>query len=252
MRSDQIKITLCFLAMLLLPVLCFADNTGMGNNYYAKGQYKEAAASYQKLVNEGYQSAEVYYNLGNAYYKLGNIASAILYYEKARLLSPGDDDINFNIRLANSKITDKVDEAPEFFISKWWNEFILSFSVNALGIASILFVLLGSAALILYFFAFSVSRKKASFYTSILLFILGAAAIVIAFSQTHYFDNHKQAIIFTSTVNIKSGPNDKLATLFVLHEGTKVNVLDANNGWVKFKLGNGNEGWIKLVDIKEI
>jgi tetratricopeptide (TPR) repeat protein len=249
MRSDQIKITLCFLAMLLLPVLCFADNTGMGNNYYAKGQYKEAAASYQKLVNEGYQSAEVYYNLGNAYYKLGNIASAILYYEKARLLSPGDDDINFNIRLANSKITDKVDEAPEFFI---WNEFILSFSVNALGIASILFVLLGSAALILYFFAFSVSRKKASFYTSILLFILGAAAIVIAFSQTHYFDNHKQAIIFTSTVNIKSGPNDKLATLFVLHEGTKVNVLDANNGWVKFKLGNGNEGWIKLVDIKEI
>jgi tetratricopeptide (TPR) repeat protein len=188
MRSDQIKITLCFLAMLLLPVLCFADNTGMGNNYYAKGQYKEAAASYQKLVNEGYQSAEVYYNLGNAYYKLGNIASAILYYEKARLLSPGDDDINFNIRLANSKITDKVDEAPEFFISKWWNEFILSFSVNALGIASILFVLLGSAALILYFFAFSVSRKKASFYTSILLFILGAAAIVIAFSQTHYFD----------------------------------------------------------------
>jgi tetratricopeptide (TPR) repeat protein len=101
--------------LVVLPMLSFGNKQLMVDAYYAKGQYKEAAAGYQQMVNDGYKSAVIYYNLGNAYYKLGDIPSALLYYEKAHKLSPGDDDINFNIRYVNSKTTDKVEDAPSSF-----------------------------------------------------------------------------------------------------------------------------------------
>jgi tetratricopeptide (TPR) repeat protein len=257
MKFNRLKKTIYILIALVLPLLSFgSDNTQAlfekGNAYYAKSQYKEAMATYQQILDAGYQSATVYFNMGNAGYKNGDIPTALLYYEKAHKLSPGNDDINFNIRLANSKITDKIDEVPEFFLSKWWKGFIFSFSADALAIISVVLVLVASVMLILYFFANSVSVKKSSFYASITIFFLGFITIFIAGSQVSYFDAHKQAIIFSGSVNVKSGPGEQLGTLFILHDGTKVNVLDNSNGWMKIKLANGNEGWIKLSAAKEI
>jgi tetratricopeptide (TPR) repeat protein len=257
MKFNRLKKTIYILIALVLPLLSFgSDNTQAlfekGNAYYAKSQYKEAMSAYQQILDAGYQSAAVYFNMGNAGYKNGDIPTALLYYEKAHKLSPGNDDINFNIRLANSKITDKIDEVPEFFLSKWWKGFIFSFSANALAIISVVLVLVASVMLILYFFANSVSVKKSSFYASITIFFLGVITIFIAGSQVSYFDSHKQAIIFSGSVNVKSGPGEQLGTLFILHDGTKVNILDNSNGWMKIKLANGNEGWIKLSAAKEI
>lgn len=240
-----------------LPCLCFSKDTAQalfekGNAYYAKAQYTEAAAIYQKVIGEGYQSPAIYFNMGNASYKSGDIPSALLYYEKARKLAPGDEDINFNIRFANLKTTDKVDAVPDFFLNRWWTSFMLSFSISALSVMSIVFMLLGSAILILYFFSNSVSLKKFSFYSSLLLYLLFALTFFIAGRQTSYFEEHRQAIIFTSSVNVKNSPIEKSNTLFVIHDGTKVNVLDNANGWVKIGLPNGNEGWMKASDAKEI
>jgi tetratricopeptide (TPR) repeat protein len=222
------------------------------NSYYAKAQYKDALNIYQQILNAGYQSAAVYFNMGNASYKNGDIPSSLLYYEKAHKLAPGDDDINFNIRFANSKTTDKIDQVPEFFLANWWRTFILSFSRNAMSILSIILVLCASIILIVYFFTGSVIIKKTSFYTSIILFFLGIFTIFIALMQINYFDGHRQAIIFSSSVTVKSGPVDQSSNLFVIHDGTKVNVLENNNGWMKISLVNGNVGWIKMVDAKEI
>jgi len=256
MKYNQFKILLCFLAMLFLPTLCFANDMQSvfqkGNGFYNKNHYKEAIATYNQIINAGYYSAPVYFNLGNAYYKDGDLPSALLYYEKAHRLSPGDDDINFNIRFANAKTTDKIEEAPEFFLSKWWKGFILAMSADALAIIAIMLVLLGSGALILYFFSTSFSIKKFSFFGSLVLFFLGIFGVFIVGSQVSYFDNNKQAIIFTSVVNVKGSPAEQAATLFVLHDGTKINISDNSNGWLKIKLANGNEGWLKLTDVKEI
>jgi len=256
MKFKALKQVLYIFVMVVLPLLSFGDDNqslfDKGNAEYAKSQYKEALVAYQQLINEGYQSAAVYYNMGNAEYKLADIPSALLYYEKAHKLNPGDEDINVNIHFANSKTTDKIDESPEFFLAKWWHGFILGFSVNLLAMLSIGLFLTGSALLILYFFTNSVVIKKASFYISIILFLVGLLPIFIAESQVNYFDGHKQAIIFTSTVNVKGGPADQSVTVFVLHEGTKINVLDNIHGWLKMKLANGNEGWIKATDVKEI
>jgi len=241
-----------FLAVLVLPLLSFGNKTPMADDYYAKGQYKEAAAAYQRLIDQGHLSVKFLYNLGDAYYKLGDFPSALLYFEKAHKLSPGDEDINFNIRFTNLKTTDKIDEAPEFFLTRWWHTFILSYSIYALAVSSIVAVLLASALLILYFFANSVSVKKYSFYFAIALYLLGILSIGVASLQADYFNNHHQAIIFTSSVTIKSGPANQAGNLFVLHEGTKVNVLTTSNGWIKIKLANGNVGWIKTTDVKEI
>ena len=176
----------------------------------------------------------------------------MLYYEKAHKYAPGDEDINFNIRFVNQKTTDKIVEAPELFLTRWWRACILNFSGHALAVSSILIVFIASALLIVYFFAGEVMLKKLSFFASIILFLVGGFVILLANRQAAYFDNHRQAIIFSSSVTVKSGPLDKAANIFVLHDGTKVNVMTSSNGWIKIMLANGNEGWIKKDDVKEI
>jgi len=242
---------------IVLPCLCFSKDTVQGlfekgNAYYAKAQYTEAAATYQKIIDDGYQSPALYFNMGNASYKSGDIPLALLYYEKAHKLAPGDDDVNFNIRFANLKTTDKVDFIPDFFLARWWTAIMLSFSISALSVMSIVFMLLGSAILVVYVFANSVFLKKFSFYAFLLSYFLFALTFFVAERQTSYFEGHRQAIIFTSSVNVKNSPVEKSNTLFVIHDGTKVNVLDNTNGWTKIALPNGNEGWIKTSDTKEI
>ncbi|MDB4901800.1 MAG: Tetratricopeptide repeat protein [Mucilaginibacter sp.] len=252
----QIRLLYLFIGF-VLPIITFGNGKEnalftKGNAYYAKAQYKEALNTYQQILTEGHQSAAVYFNMGNASYKSGDIPSALLYYEKAHKLAPGDNDINFNIRFVNLKTTDKIDPVPEFFLFNWWKSFILSFSINTLSVLSIILVLCGSVILIVYFFTNSIFIKKASFYTSIILFFLGIVSIFIANIQIGYFNKHRQAIIFTSSVTVKSGAVERSASLFVIHEGTKVNILENNNGWMKIGLVNGNEGWIKMSDAKEI
>lgn len=256
-KYSTLKRALYLCLLLICPLLSVAQNDAsalfeQGNAQYAKGKYKDAINTYQKILSWGYQSETVYFNLGNAYYKTDEIASALLYYEKARKLAPGDDDINFNIQLTNLKTTDKIDEAPQFFILKWWDSFILMFSVKALSTMAILLLIAGFGTLTYYLFAQSSSLKKISFYTALALIFLGLTNTFMANRQVNYFASHQEAIIFGGTVNVHSEPTPTSKNLFVIHEGTKVDVTTNNNGWLKVKLPNGNEGWIQGGDAKEI
>jgi len=250
------KSIIYLLLCLAFPLLSFGNKNstpyGLANTLYRNGHYADAMREYKKLIDQGYQSAALYYNMGNACFKSDEIPSAILYYEKARRLAPADEDINFNIRYTNLKTTDKIDEAPEFFLNKWWHSFILCCSLSALSTISITLILLASLVLIGYLFTSSVVLKKASFFTSLILFFLGVIAIFVGNRQSAYFDNHKQAIIFSGSVTVKSTPAAAAKTLFLLHEGTKVDVLETNAGKIRIKLANGSEGWIGEGDVKEI
>src|ERR1035437_3643299 len=146
MRFKMLKRALYLFIALILPMISFGNDStqtlfAKGNASYVKAQCKEALTAYQQILDEGYQSAAVYFNMGNASFKSDDIPSALLYYEKAHKLSPGDEDINFNIRFANLKTTDKIDEAPEFFLANWWKALILSVSAGTLSVLSILLVL---------------------------------------------------------------------------------------------------------------
>ena len=250
-----IGVFLIFLS--LLPAFSFANDDAKttfkkGNSLYAQGNYKEALAVYKQVNDDGYQSASLFFNMGNANYKLGDIASAILYYEKAHKIAPYDDDINFNIKFANQKTSDKIDETPEFFLSSWLKRTLLGFSINILSILNVVFMFLASVILIIYLFANTIKLKKTSFFVSISLFIVSFISIAISIKQTNYLASHRQAIIFNSAVSVKNAPIESSGTLLILHDGTKVNIIDNQNGWMKIMLANGNQGWVKVNDIKEI
>jgi tetratricopeptide (TPR) repeat protein len=256
----KFKAKLQFMALafcLLLPVLSFGDDGvaalfQKGNAAYAKEKYSDAIAAYNQVVAGGDQSAALFFNLGNAYYKTGDIPSAILYYEKAHKLAPGDEDINFNLKYANIKTTDRVDQTQEFFLTRWWRNVILISSADNLAIWSIIMVILGSALLSFYFFAGSVNSKKGSFYAALVFFVFGLLALFLANRQVSYFNNHHEAIVFNNSVDVKSSPASNANTLFVIHDGTKVNILDSSDGWLRISLPNGNEGWLKPAAVKEI
>jgi len=244
------------LALMTLPLFSRADENSTlfdeGNAAFAKGQYQQASEDYQKIVDGGYQSAAVFFNLGNAYYRLGDLPSSLLYYEKAHKLAPGDDDINFNIHFANARTTDKLEQVPEFFVTKWWNSVILFFSVSTLSVLSVLFVIGGFGLLILYLFTNTFIVKRSSFYTGIVVILAGLAFVFMASQQENYFNSHHQAIIFSSSVTAKSTPDANGKPLFVVHEGTKVDVLRKTDNALEVQLPNGNAGWIELSDAKDI
>jgi len=256
MRFKNILPVLCLWTVILLPLCSSASEQSedlftRANALYAKAQYQQALNSYQKIIAAGEHSAAVYFNMGNASYKLGDLPSALLYYERAHRLSPNDEDINANIRLANSKTRDKIEELPEFFLSRWWTSVYLSFSANVFAVCSVILLLAASAFLIVYFFAHRITIKKPSFFIAVTFFALGFCAIFMLSQQISYFDQ-KHAIVFNSPVYVKSAPAETARDLLLIHEGVKVTVLEDKQQWLRVRLANGSEGWMKAADLKEI
>lgn len=254
----HLKYTLyAWFLLLTMPLFSMADTQPeallkKGNAAYAKEQYKEAIAAYQQVLDAGYQSVPVYFNMGNACYKAGEMPAAILYYEKARKLAPGDEDIKLNLRLANSKITDRMEEVPEFFLNSWWKAFIFFFSASALSVFNVICFILGFALLIAYLFLTDMLPKKSAFYAGIVTLLLGLISLMMVNVQSAYLNNQKQAIVFSGSADVKSGPDAKQKTLFVIHAGTRVSIRESSDGWINVELPNGNSGWIGSSDVKEI
>jgi len=245
------------LAALALPVFSFGKGPVdslfvRGNALYAKGKYQEAASDYQRILDSGYVSSELYFNLGNAYYKLAEIPLALLNFERAYKLAPGDEDVGINIQFANQKIRDKIEAAPEFFLENWWHAFILFWSAETLAVLAVTGVLVGFGALILYLFASSLRLKKSAFYSGLVVIVLALVFVAVAGLQVRYLEHNSSAIVFAGTVHVKSGPKDNFATLFVIHEGLKVGILEKSEGWIKISLPNGNVGWIESSAVREI
>ncbi|MDB5121320.1 MAG: Tetratricopeptide repeat protein [Sphingobacteriales bacterium] len=222
------------------------------NQLYSKAKYKEALKVYEQSVADGYQSAEVFFNMGNAYYRVGEIPSALLYYEKAHKLHPSDEDIDANIQLANSKTTDKIEAAPEFFLTTWWHKFFLLFSVDTLSALNIFCWITAAIVMVVYLFAQSITQKKVTFYMGIAFFFLGLITILITKKQSDYLNSHQEAIIFSTSVKVKSEPSDVSKDLFIIHAGVKVDIVENQENWLKIKLLNGNQGWISAESAREI
>jgi len=214
------------------------------NQLYQSGDYSSAREQYQKIINSGYESVELYYNLGNTFYKLGQIPSAILYCEKALVLNPKDVDIQFNLDLANRMIIDKINPVNEFFIKKWIQSFAGVMKADAWGVLSVLaFVVLLSAIAILYIARSDKYRKLLISLGAGMIFLLITSLILgnIQNKQTTHSDS---AIVFTSSLTAKSSPDAGGTDLFVIHEGLKVKITDQVGTWIRIRLADGNEAWI--------
>jgi len=247
---------LTFVLLFALPLFTLAnypqDLFKQGNEFYAKAKYKEAAEKYRKVLDAGYQSATLYFNLGNAYYKLEEMPLAILNYEKALNISPGDLDVKLNLQLANLKITDKIDTVPDFFLSQWWRSVVFLCSIHALAVATVILGLIGFSLLIAYLFLVPVLPKKIAFFSALFLLFVGLFTFILAAVQSHYLNAQQQAIVMNASVDAKGSPDTGSKTLFVIHAGLKVSIRQSDEDWIKVELPNGNLGWVKQSDVAGI
>ncbi|RLD88470.1 MAG: hypothetical protein DRJ09_08350 [Bacteroidetes bacterium] len=222
------------------------------NSAYNQGLYDSAINFYNRVLDKKVESAALYYNLGNAWFKKGEVPHAILYYEKAKKLSPDDEDIKYNLGVANSMIVDKIETVPKLFFQVWWRYFYDLFGANQWAVI----LLVSWTLLVLFFGIFALSRsrrnKKAGFFLGLLFLLLTVASYGLASQKYHHAVLHNEAIVFTPTITVKSSPTQNAVDLFVIHEGTKVKILDKVDNWVKIKISNGSIGWIPQQSVEEI
>lgn len=219
---------------------------------YNSKQYTEAIALYNKILGSGYESYAVYYNLGNSYFRNNETAQAILYYEKALKAEPNNEDIQHNIEVVNSKLIDKVEKVPELFYKRWWKQTVNMMDLDNLATLNIILLTLALILLALYIAVSNMLIRKISFWTALSLFMLFGIGSLAASQRNHYQTEQHEAIVFTPTVNIKSSPDENSKDIFVLHEGTKITLLDVVANWQEIRIANGSIGWIRISDIRKI
>ncbi len=219
---------------------------------YTKGNYQAAIQQYNNLLREGV-SADIYYNLGNAYFRTGNITQAVISYERANRLSPGDKDINFNLKFARNMTIDKIAHKSEMFFVTWYKSFVNLTSSNNWAKISIVLFLCTLLSLILYIFGSRLWMIKTSFYFAVFGFICFIATAFLSWQQKLYSQCRDGAIITTPSVAVKKTPSSGSADEMLLHEGTRVDITDRNiKGWYGIRLSDGREGWLLINQVEVI
>jgi tetratricopeptide (TPR) repeat protein len=214
------------------------------NAYYTTENYQEAVSAYEQIRQSGQESARLYFNLGNAYYKTGDINNAILNYERAKLLAPNDEDIEFNLRLANQFVVTEIDALPLPFFMRWRNNIINLYPADTWAAISIGTFILFLTLLGLFIFGRSSNIKQLSFWFGIFAITISAFTFSFAASQKKKINQRNHAIVFCPRVTVKSAPAQNSTDLFLLYEGVKVEVSDSVNTWKEIKLPDGNVGWL--------
>lgn len=222
----------------------FSQEFSAGAELYSAGKYQEAYDKWISLYNSGQRSAALSYNIGNACFKMNNISGSILFYERALLLKPADEDINYNLQIARTLVIDKFAEIPELFFITWFNFLSLSLSSDSWAIISLACFILSLILISIYFYSARYRLKVISFWLAVALVLISGFSLAFSFRNTSLVHNSNKAIITIPAVNGKSSPGESGNDLFVLHEGTKVTVSDEVGGWFEIRLSDGNKGWV--------
>ena len=250
-REMAIVVTILITCHLSL-VTSFAATKADADSSYVNGAYQKAIEQYTELLKEG-QSADLYFNLGNAYYRTEEITQAILAYERALLLSPGDADIRFNLQLARTKTVDKMVPQSEFFVVTWYRSLVNQLSVDGWAYTALVMLALAIVLALLYLFASPVWLRKIGFFGGILALLFFLMSNVFAWQQKNTLEHRTGAIIIGSAVPVKSTPAPNGTDLFILHEGTKVTVTDDSmEGWREVRMPDGKVGWLETKQIEII
>ena len=238
--------------LMLLPMTANAATKADADSAYVNGNYQEAIKVYESLLKHG-ESAELYYNLGNAYYRTENITRAVLNYERALLLSPGDGDIRFNLQIARSKTIDKIVPESEMFFVTWYRSLVNIMSVDGWGRMALVSLALVIVLFLVYLFSARVWVQKVGFFGGGILLVVFVFSNFFAWQQRQQLLNREGAIVVAPSVTVKSTPAQNGTDLFILHEGTKVVITDGSmKSWREIRLADGKKGWIESKKIELI
>ena len=254
MKSNKKASALVLLALVMstLPLATNAATKTSADQEYKRGNYPQAIADYKSLLKKT-PSAEVYYNLGNAYFRSDSIPQAILAYERAALINPGNSYIRFNLQFARGKTIDKVAEPDEMFFISWFRSAANLATVDGWATMVLFSAALLGCCILLYFFSSRILVRKVGFGCAIAFAILFVLSNIFALYQKNALTNKEGAIIMAPATNLKKTPIRSGADEAVLHEGTRVDIADRSiKGWLGVKLADGREGWIEENTVEEI
>ncbi|MEP3372414.1 MAG: tetratricopeptide repeat protein [Maribacter dokdonensis] len=238
---------------LFMVLLCTAQNDQLfeqATDAYNAGDYGKAVSFYNNILDNGKHSSALYYNLGNAYYKQNKIAESIYFYEKALLLSPNDQEIKTNLSYAQNMTIDAIDTMPETGLARLYKNVTGKLTFDQWAYLGVTFMILFVILYILFYYSNYSTRKRFTFIGSLLALFFCIISVLFAYVQRADFDKDQPAIVFAEESTVKAEPNTTSAEVFVIHSGTKVNVLDQLEDWKKIKLTDGKTGWLPQDDIR--
>ena len=252
-KSNNAKpLTAVLLLLLLLPLAASAATKEKADSLYAAEHYQEAAKQYESLLKQGV-SSDLYYNLGNCYYRMDDMTRAVLNYERALLLSPGDRDVRLNLQMARSKTIDKIVPESEMFFVTWYHSLVNLMSVDGWARMALVSLVIAIILALAYLFSDLIWLRKVGFFVGLLFLVVFALSNLFAYQQKQAFVERSGAIIIRSAVNVKSTPASNGTDLFILHEGTKVTITDATmKEWREIRVADGKEGWLPTKDLEVI
>ena len=246
--------------LMLLSVNAFASDSSKAediwkdaNAAYVQGDYSSAVADYEKISEMGLESPVLYYNTANAYFQQGNLAKAILFYERALKLDPSYSDAKYNLEYVNTLIQDKIDPVPEFFLKEWLRGVSYMSDSNGWAVTFIVLLAITLALVLVFLLARSVVWKRVGFFAGIVTVVLMFSALAFSLWQKSEYEDSDKAIVMR-TVYVRSTPSVESSqkTLFELHAGTKVNILEIMGRHMKISIADGRQGWINTSDIEVI
>ncbi len=211
---------------------------------YRQGDYSAAAERYQGIIQSGWTSGEVHFNLGSCYYKTGRYGLAILHYERAKLLLGNDPDLEFNLRLANLNVPDRIEPLPRFFVLRLLDGIAGALPTSnwaAIAIASE-WILLASLLALLGLRSPDSRRWVAGLFFAAAMVLLASGGIFL--QQNSQRARNPEAVVLVSKVGVNSAPEGSSTELFALHEGVKFRILRRVPGWAEIHLADGKRGWM--------
>ena len=214
------------------------------NQAYVNGEYSYAIELYESVIEQELESYALYYNLGNAYFKENKLGPAILYYERAFRLQPGDEDIRFNLEVARSRTIDQINAVPLIFYERWWKVFYSLLSPNTWAVLVIISLITSLIFMGIFFFSKTRGLKISAFSLSSLFLFFTLVFMVSAKTQYYNLFQKQESIIMIPRATAKSAPDETSPDLFVIHEGTKSRITNQLGEWYEVRLTNGNVGWV--------
>ena len=251
-------------ALVIVALMALPTALGAQDNYpeslwdeaklaYTEGRWQDAADAYQMIADASLESAALWCNLGDAYYRTGNISKAILCYERSLKLDPSYDDARFNLDFLNSQIQDRIDPVPELILKTWMRKVSHLLDSNSWAVCFLVFLGLTLAMALLFLLASTVAGRRIGFFTALVMLLLAASALSFSLWQKNEYMQADKAIVMRPVSSVKSSPSYESAKdLFVLHEGTKVKVIDSVGSWNNIELADGRQGWIPSSDLERI
>jgi tetratricopeptide (TPR) repeat protein len=221
------------------------DSLSKGNQLYTNAKYTDAVKTYEAIAAKGFESFDLYFNLGNALYKSNNITYAILNYERALKLSPGNEDALFNLEMAKKQVVDNIDLLPEPGFLRWWHEMISARPADSWGTHSLVSFFLFLLLFALFLFATNSRNKQITFWFAVLAIVYSLVTFSFGSSQRSKLVHHNSGVITERSVRMKGSPSESGTELFILHEGLSVQITDKLGDWIEIRLADGNKGWVK-------